>query len=211
MKKHLALIIVTLILAPIINSCKKDSAPKDYTTSIKDKTWWGTLTYAGKATEYYSVYFNTDNSLIWSQLSGDYPGQWSLSGKELTMSFPILGSEIKADVSNDNKLMNFIDNNSAVVINSGELLPNPAIPLDNTTWKGTISIGGAPYALQISFLTGLKIEVKIGNVTYPNPYKRIAAGGAFTNNKGFFGVITAATEMKGSDTNPERSWTANKQ
>ena len=85
------MVLVILLVTNILLSCKKsnDSIPtpsiKDYSVSIKDKTWWGTFTINGQKAQYYSVQFNADNSLVWSQLSGDYPGKWTLDGKKLVI------------------------------------------------------------------------------------------------------------------------------
>jgi hypothetical protein len=64
MKKHINIVLVTVLLMSFITGCKKNNtaSPKDYAASIKDKTWWGQLTYTGKTQEYYSVHFNADNT-----------------------------------------------------------------------------------------------------------------------------------------------------
>lgn len=139
---------ITLLIMGIVVSCSKgnEPAPKDYGISIKDKTWWGQLSYTGKPLEYYSVHFKADNSLLWSQLSGDYPGQWVVNGKQLTMTFPGIGTTIKADISDD-RLLDISDDNTAFAIATGERVLNPTISLDNTIWKG-------------SFLQGLLNHIK---------------------------------------------------
>jgi hypothetical protein len=200
-----------LVLTIVLSGCNKNSTPKDYAASIKDKTWWGTLTNTGQPKEYYSVHFNADSTLEWSQLAGDYPGKWSVNGKQLTMTFPTLNVEIKADISDDNKLVNFTDNNIYSSVNSGELVTNPTISFNSTVWKGTVTINGNETLLQLSFAPVSSVDIKIGNVVYPHSYKRSASGGAFKNGKGFFGVITGENEMKGSDTNANRPWQATKQ
>lgn len=84
MKKHISIALV-IFCPSLLLSCKKDGA-KDYTASVAEKTWWGVFTYIGKDAEYYSVHFNADKTLSWSQFSGDYTGRWAVNGKELTMS-----------------------------------------------------------------------------------------------------------------------------
>ena len=132
MKKYVSTMLVILLLTVTIFSCKKSNGPKDYNASIKDKTWWGEFAYTGQDAEYYSVHFNVDNSLTWTQWSGDYPGQWTLNGKQLTITFTGNSVEINADISDDDKLMNISDNTANSEINSGQLIVNPKISLDNT-------------------------------------------------------------------------------
>ena len=64
MKEYSRIIIITLLSLASIVSCKKNNTPKDYLASINSKTWWGSITYTGKAPEYYSVYFNSDYKFI---------------------------------------------------------------------------------------------------------------------------------------------------
>lgn len=78
MKKYSSMFVAILLVAGIFSSCKKENAApksKDYAASINDKSWWGVFTYTGETSQYYTVHFNSDNTLIWSQLSGDYAGQ----------------------------------------------------------------------------------------------------------------------------------------
>src|SRR6266542_4422176 len=110
MKKYISTILLTLTM--VMDSCIKSDTPKDYAVSIKDKTWWGTITYTGKTTEYYSVHFDADSSLLWSQLSGDYAGKWRIANRQLTMTFTGINDVIKADITDDDKLENISDNAS---------------------------------------------------------------------------------------------------
>jgi hypothetical protein len=199
-KKYITIALVTLMMIAILNSCKKDSPHKDYTASIKDKTWWGTLTYTGQAPEYYSIHFNGDNSFTWSQLLGDYNGHWVVSGRQLVMTIDLNGVEIKADISDDDNLMNITANTSYYIVNSGDRVDNPDILLDNTIWKGTAT--GAPTILR--FKPGLKVEAELGNNIYgSDPYKRSASGAAIKSelNPGYtlFIVVISANEMRGAD------------
>jgi hypothetical protein len=218
MKKHLEIITALLFFAGILFSCKKVNTPKDYTASIKDKTWWGVMTYTSQVFQYYSVHFNADNTLKWSQLSGDYDGQWIINGKQLTITFSVSGVEIKADISDDDKLMNIADNTTSYIINSGELIANPNLPLDNTVWKGSISdnSGGTSSALQMSFMPGLKIGLKVGNGMYgPYSYTRSPSDAIIRFQAGvgypYFGVVTSGGEMKGSYYSFNHPWQIIKQ
>ncbi len=213
MKRYPSLILVALVLIGILCSCKKNSTDKDYGASIKDKTWWGQLSYTGKPLEYYSVHFKADNSLLWSQLSGDYPGQWVVNGKQLTMTFPGISTTIKADISDD-RLMDISDDNAAFAIANGERVLNPTISLDNTIWKGTFLQGGSePY--QMKFMPGLKVQIKIGIYSYaPYNYTRSESGAVikFTSTGDiFFGVVTSGSEMKGHYAVPQFPWEVTKQ
>ena len=218
MKKYVNTILAILFYAPLLLSCKKDST-KDYTASIAGKTWWGVFTYTGKDAEYYSIHFNADNTLLWSQFSGDYTGRWVVNGAALTMSFDVSKAEIKASISDDDKLLNITDKTGNSVINYCELIANPNIPVDNTVWKGKI-VTGAPYLVEMSFRPAFKIDLQIGYTYTNNTYTRSASGaviradikpvgsGAGTT---FFGVIISGSEMKGCDKISNNQWEATKQ
>ena len=210
-QKILFLTIVTILL-----SCKKSNSPKDYSASIKDKTWWGTLTNTGETVQYYSVHFNSNKTLLWSQLAGDYDGQWDVSGKQLTMILGSSGVQITATISENNTLTAITDNTGASEVNSGELLANPNLTLDNTTWKGTYFNGSTQQPLLFSFSSGSNITIKFGNFpTNVHVYTRTPSGGAIrfdpTSPYPFFGVLTSSTLLKGSEQDYRFSWTAIKQ
>ena len=196
MKKYISIIPITLVIFTILISCKKSDTPKDYGASIKDKKWWGTFSNAGENIQYYSVHFNADSSLVWSQLSGDYNGQWSLNGNKLTLNFATLNVKITAEISDDNTLLN-ITTNSPNKVYTGKLNENTDNLLDNTVWK---QINNSPSAIQLSFFSGEKVELKIGPVTYANPYTRSSSGFIrFSNIEYiFFGVFTSDKELSGS-------------
>jgi hypothetical protein len=210
MKKYLKIMLAIILSTGILFSCKKDSTPepKDYAASIKDKTWSGAFTYTGEKTEYYCVHFNTDNTLLWSQLSGDYAGKWVVNGKALTMTFDANTAQIKADISEDDKLMNIaVSNTGSYIINSGGLIANPNIALDNTVWQGLYN--GSPNSLQLSFMPGLKVELRRSNIVDKiYTYQRSASGAVIRFKQGianpvypFFCVINSGMEIKGNDTN----------
>jgi hypothetical protein len=211
MKKH-SLIILFLILTVFLYSCKKDNTPKDYSVFIKEKTWSGMFTYTGKKPEYYSIHFHANNNLTWSELLGDYPGQWLINGKQLVMTFPGISAEIKADISDDNKLLNFVDNTGNFEVQTGELVVNPNLPLENTVWTGTIR-NAVPF--QIRLLPASKIELKVEYTTDgPYPYLRSVSGAVIRSIIGsfhFFGVVTSANEMKGSHYSYNNTWQVTKQ
>ncbi len=213
MKKYSNLILLTIWSTGILFSCKKNSnlAPKDYYASVNNKTWWGELTYTGKPTEYYSVQFNTDNTLIWSQFSGDYTGHWALAGKQLTIRFNGSPVEIRADISDDNNLVNITDNTSASEINSGEMIVNSTTILDNTLWNGATYFP-ATKALQLNFKSGLQVVINIENSpikTYT--YATNSSNSVIRISNLFFGIITSAGKMKGSVDNSGYTWQVTKQ
>ena len=218
MKKILSILIITTLLIAIFISCSKDDITsndlpiKNYTAAIKGNNWFGELTYTGKPIEYYSVLFNADNTLVWTQFSGDYTGNWIVNDKLLTMTFTGNTAEIKATISDDDKLINISDNTEYYEIKSGQLILNPNIPLDNTIWKGTVD----PYTLQLSFMPSNVVEMKIGSTTYaPYSYQKTATGGAIrikiSPTQQAFGVITAPGEMKGIYIINDFPWKATKQ
>ena len=211
MKKYISIISVTLMVMSITFGCKKDNEPKDYGAFIKDKSWWGTFSNAGENNQYYSVHFNADNSLLWSQLSGDYAGKWTLEGNKLTLNFTALAVKITAEISDDNMLLN-ISTNSPNKVYTGKLNENTNNLLDNTVWKEAIN---KPSAIQLSFFSSLKVEAKMGSITYVKiPYTRSSSGFIrFTPafNFKFFGVFTSDNELNGSYNDAEHPWQAIKQ
>ena len=216
MKKYLSIISITLLsIATLFNCNDEDAAPKDYAASIKDKTWWGTLTNSGEAIQYYSVHFNAGNSLVWSQLSGDYLGQWSLDKNKLTITFTAPAVIVTTEISDDNTWVN-ITTNTSNIVNSGELVANPNITLDNTEWNGVDISGGVTKSLKLIFTPNLEVSTVIDNKGaggVPYNYTRLASGGAIRITAGYpyFGVITAGGELRGSRQSYINSWQATKQ
>jgi hypothetical protein len=191
-------------------SCNKDNTSKDYMASIKGKTWWGMFTYTGNTSEYYSVHFNEDNSLDWSQLPGDDGGQWLLDGKHLTISLTRNNVKMQADISNDDKLENVTDNSSKYEFKSGQLIPNPKLSLANTVWKG--DWGGVPFLL--TFLNDSRMKTKFGSDEREVTYTRSSSGAAIRFDRSsvyyYMAVITTDTVMKVGD-NGMGLWRAVKQ
>jgi hypothetical protein len=211
MKKYLRVILAVIFYTSLLLSCKKDSTPKDYTASVKDKTWWGMLTYTGQTAEYYSVHFNADNTLVWSELSGDFTGHWAITNKQITITFAST-TQVKADISDDDKLINITDNTGYYEINSGQIIANPNITLDNTVWKGTASLT-TPTTLR--FKSGLKVEAELGNNVYgSDTYKRSASGEAIESelNPGYtlFVIVVSENKIRGAD-NLGYQWQLTKQ
>jgi hypothetical protein len=218
MKTCLKILLVILLPAASIVGCKKSSTSDTNvsTQSIKDKTWWGAITYTGKTTEYYSVHFNADHTLTWSQLSGDYMGQWAVNGQKLTMTITSNGVQITANISGDNKLMNIEDNTGSYTINSGELIANPNLPLDNTVWKGFYISGATPLSLQLKFSPGYAITANYGTLPdHKATYTRSSSGAVIRYGTGgmypFFAVITSENQIKGSSTSSDYPLQAIKQ
>jgi len=216
MKKYIHVIFVTLSIACVLPGCKKSTGnpPKDYAAFINDKTWWGTLTYTGKTQEYYSVHFNAGNTLLWSQLSGDTQGQWTLDGKALTITFTGNTVEIKATISDDDKLINIGDNTPNSEITSGQLIITPNVYLDNTQWKGSFPHNSQPFLL--SFKSPLQVEEKSNGTFGPYNYVRVMSGAAIRFSSAafggqVFGVIISNTEMRGNITAFNYEWKIIKQ
>jgi hypothetical protein len=155
------------------------------------------ITYTGKNPEYYSVHFNNNNSLIWSRQPGDYSGQWMLDGKHLTISLETNSVKIQADISNDNKLENITDNTANYEINSGQLIINPKLPLQNTVWKGMWSAAH----LQLNFFDDTKMKAGTEGFFNDLNYTRTASGAVIRFSPGydFMGIIISDSVMKGGD------------
>ena len=212
MKKYFNIIVVILLLAATTPGCKKsDSAqPKNFALSIKDKTWWGELAYTGKTPEYYSVHFNADNTLTWSQFQGDYTGHWALNNKQVTITFDGNSTQIKADISDDDNLVNITDNTTTSEIKNGEMTANSTITLDNSVWTGNTQI--PTKALQLNFKTGLQATINLENTpvkTYT--YTKYSSNSVIRISTIFFGIIISGSKMKGSIDNSVFTWQATKQ
>jgi hypothetical protein len=207
--------IMLVVLMGVLPGCKKSNTPKDYTVFIKDKTWWGMITNPGMAEEYYCIHFNADNTLLWSQFADDYPGQWVINDKRLTMAFATLGVQISADITDDNKLSNIIASNAAK-IGSCQVIEKTDIVIDNTIWKGTLRLGINAYPCQMNFMTGFSVQLTIASTAYaPVIYTRSVFGAVirfpFLGASKQFGIITSGTEMKGSVDSHADLWQTNKQ
>jgi hypothetical protein len=212
MKKHIGIILITLLSTGIFVSCNEDDVSKDYAASIKDKTWWGELTNAGEGgSQYYSVYFNANNTLVWSQLAGDYGGQWLLDKNKLTLTFTGLDVIMTAEISDDDTWTN-ITTNTPNKVNSGELAVNPNMNLDNTLWSGMerpINASGISLdtnALQMRFSPNFTYTIRAGEYTAIGfTYEKSPFGGFFRLNKisddrpDYFGVIVSDREIRGTN------------
>ena len=218
--KYSSMLVALLLFAATFSSCKKENTEpkaKDYAASIKDKSWWGVFTYTGETSQYYTVHFNSDNTLTWSQLSGDYAGQWVITDKTIAFTVSGINVSIKAEISNDDNLVNISDNLSTLEINNGKLFTTAKLDLEHTVWKGTgLAGGGTSNIIQISFLVGFKAELKLNNTTYPPfSYQTSAYGRGFRIYTGgasqYFGVLITASEIKGSATASQFPFQLNKQ
>jgi hypothetical protein len=197
MEKYSRVIVISLLSLITISSCKKD---KDYNKVIKNKTWWGQLSNPGEAPQYYSVYFKADGSLIWGQRVADYTGTWVVNNRQLTMDFLLPVVQIKADISDDNELINIVASNSSVVGNAS-LITNPAIVLEKSVWNGTLtpSVGG-PQSLQLNFLSGSTLNGSVNGGSIGGFYTRSESGAVIKFTLGanaFFGLITSDKDLIG--------------
>jgi hypothetical protein len=213
MKKYIVIALTLLMIGCLTGGCKKDRSPNGASASIKDKTWWGQFYYAGKSVEYYAVHFNGNGTLTWSEFAGDYQGKWAVDGDYLAITFDGTGHQFKSTISGDNKLLNIINipSNNFFVI-GGELITNSNTSLDNTIWTGTASSAVTTAAMQMSFLAGFKVDLKFGSllpISYP--YTLFAQNKVIRIDTGFFGIVTSATEMKGSVDKAGYLWYATKQ
>jgi len=212
MKKYNKGILVILLSTLVLLSCSEDDAGKNYAASIKDKIWWGTLTNAGEGgPQYFSVHFNADNSLQWSQLAGDYEGQWVVDQNKITLTFTGLDVIVTAEISDDNTWTN-ITTNTPNKVNSGELAENLIMNLDNTFWNGAqwpINAPGLDFSSKIlqlqfkpDFIYGLHIP---SSTAIGFSYEKSPTGGFFRikmlkdSHPAYFGVIVSDREIRGTN------------
>ena len=215
MKKYTRIITFAILLLTLIAACKKSNsdAPKDYTASIKDKTWWGEFYYTGKSAEYYSIHFNSDGTLTWSEYSGDYAGTWQINSSLLTIVFDASGNQFQAKISDYNNMEQIVNpTGNGYTIIKGQMVTGGAKLLENTTWKGSAGSGVTTIDMQMTFMANVKVELTFGSIL-PKKYSYDFAAdrGVIRINKGFFGIITSSTEMKGSVDNVANLWEVVKQ
>lgn len=133
--------------------------PKD--TIVTGATWFGGMILPGNGGEYYAVHFNADSTLIWSELSGDYDGTWSLSNKRITIDLPIHNVKIAADVSDGHTFNNITCDNPGFAVFACERMQNEEVQVSGTSWQGHISTEDAhtrtPIALQ--FIDDSKVQI----------------------------------------------------
>jgi hypothetical protein len=209
--------LLTLMLVLVFASCKKEKEPDaslGNTANISGKTFWGTFTNAGETSQYYSVHFNEDKTLLWNQFSGDYPGTWAVSNNKLTMTFTSPAVIVNADILDGIKLLN-ITTNTANKVNSGELTDTPDMSVENTKWAGVIAAAVGPF--ETTFLSGLGLKVRIGTTTYlGSGYFRSPSGGAIrfllpTTTTTMFCVIASHDKMYGTYGTYKYTWQTTKQ
>ena len=215
MKKHVCTILTTLIVLGFFSGCEKSDTKKDYSASIKDKTWWGTITYTGEIPEYYSIHYSADNSLIWSQLSGDFEGHWVINGNQVTITLNENATQITADITDDDKLMNFSDNTELSEVNTGELIKTPIVFLDNTAWAGSvINVNVNPTAITMNFTPDNYVEIEHfaqGAYNYSRSASGVVLRFYIAATFKFFGVIISGNEIRGSMDVPEYQFKVLKQ
>jgi len=146
--------IVLLLFGTMFTGCDNDDDKKDNSLLFKNTVWTGEFNYTGTPIQPISIEFKEGGQLIWHELSGEYPGSWTIVDKKLNVSFPN-GNGFKAEISNENKLIN-IENlpvNNWTLVKS-ELNEGVEESLDLTTWT-------APN-LKLKFKTGNKVDVELG-------------------------------------------------
>lgn len=219
MKPYPFIALSVILSITLLSGCNKDNndTPKDYTSSVSNKTWSGIIVYTGDSIQYYTVHFKEDKTLLWSQLAGDYPGNWGLVGNQLTLTFTGSNAVIKATITDDDHFANIVvENTAAYKVNSGIRIENPNMTLESTIWNGGGFFAVAQYPYQMSFLPGSKVQMKINNVVHPlYTYTRTDSGAAIrftsTGSTKIFGVIMSATEIKGSAAASSNPWHTIKQ
>jgi hypothetical protein len=223
MKKLTDQVIITMVLIMLLFSCKKENspapeAPKDHSTAFKNTNWAGEITYTNDSVQYYSIRFKEDKTLIWSQFSGDYPGNWGVTGKQLTMTFTASNAIIRADIGDDDRFSNIaVSNTMAYIVNSGWQVKDTIAALEGTKWLGSCYVSTALFPFAVAFLPGSKLELTINGYVKPLTNYSISSSGAFIRyNSGSgaiknFGVLVSPTEIKGSIGGTSNPWRISKQ
>jgi hypothetical protein len=189
----------------------------DYNPFISEKTWWGNLTNPGEQLQLYSVHFNADLSLVWSQASGDYFGNWKLDGNHLVLNFPSIAVTVKADIAKDSTLTNITCSNTST-INSGKILSVSGQPVAGTTWKGNyLDANRLPHAITIVFIDAVNVNIILDGASVVYQYNVTESGVVFRTNVNpgsshvYFGLNRQDGQWVGTDMNPENVWNVSKQ
>lgn len=194
-KKIFTAIIMLFAIVPLITSCKKNNAQKDYSSLFKNTVWTGNFNYTGSAAQPASIEFSDGGQLTWHELSGDYPGTWKLTNKTLSLNFSST-SGFTADISDDNKFTNIksISGSKWALVDAGLNTASDEL-LDNTNWT-------APN-LTMNFRPGNKLDLVLGAITvYQNlPYIRKGKSIRFSPIPTYkwFMVSNSATLYKGAN------------
>ena len=156
--------------------------------------------------------------------------EWTVNGKDLAITFDVSKAAIKAAISDDDQLLNIAGSTGNFEINTGQLITNTGISLENTLWEGKPVLASGLYAYKMKFIAASKLTIQetyfvppnvYQSYLYPdNPYNRSASAAVIRssyNNGGagassaFFGIIISASEMRGSIKNYNNQWKATKQ
>jgi len=207
MKRQYGIVVTIILLIILTGGCKKSSTPennttpKDYSALVINKTWWGAFAYRDQTEEYYSMHFNQDKTLDWDQLLGPFKGFWTLDGNRLTLTFEGNDTKITADIGDDKKLSHISDNTNFSEIESGQLIENPNLSLENSVWTG-MQTGQTPTSIKLEFdnqhyvlpfFSGAELD--------PYPYSRSSSGAvirsAYPPGSSIFLIIISESEMYG--------------
>ena len=192
MKKN-SFLILTIIFVTALNfaGCKKENTAKGHTALFNNTVWTGEFHYTGQPVQPVSIEFKQGGAFTWYDIQGDFPGSWKIENGQITISFPS-GSIVKADISNDNKLINFQHSTgNGWAIDNAELNTTPDETIENTSWKTT--------NILLDFKASNKVNYTVGTLTYSDiSYLRKAKFIRFSAGIwDYFIIINSSTVMTG--------------
>jgi hypothetical protein len=199
-----------LILVLFACSCRKSATPentKDYSSMIRNRNWWGTITYTGESLKYFSVHFNDDSTLIWDEDRGTFTGHWTLIDRQLIVKFDSSGYRFTANIENE-KFSYLASSSPKFQVNSGQLIKDLNLSIENTTWIGPGYVPEILYVMQFSPEASYKLDDdKYGNTRELGHYIILPSGGGlkmqfqtYTGHPYNLSILifTSGTEMVGS-------------
>jgi hypothetical protein len=177
------LILFTWIVLQSALCCKKKAdppPPKNWKAELPGTTWVGDFRYkSGVYTDSqpFSISFSLSD-FTWSELSGDYPGTYTVvENNKIFLNFPT-GSTISADIEK-NGWTNFkevtplgwkIDNLSlSTKIEPGQLI--------NTVWQGQ----QGSYPMKLQFVSSSQLKVSRNNGAFENKDYWVKGAGIYFN------------------------------
>jgi len=183
--RHLLILFLCIVLQSTLCCKKKDDPPppKNWKDELPGSTWVGEFRYKSGAytdSQPFSISF-LQSDFGWSELSGDYPGTYTVEENNKILLKFATGSSISAEIEN-NEWRNFkevtplgweIDNLSL----STKLKPNQLI---NTIWQG--QQGSYPMILQ--FISSSQLKVSRNNGAFENKDYWIKGSGVYFRSTG---------------------------
>jgi hypothetical protein len=168
--------ILFLYCLVILAGCKKnnDNKKTSFNDLFKNQVWSGMMKYKIDFPEPYWITFSNDNTFVWGEKGGKYPGTYSIneSARKITLTLST-GATVTATVQGDTSFVNFEHPPSAQwAMTFGEKNVSGNQALVGTKWKGT---GGG---VELDFVSSIQVNLKTIPLSYTRdgPYIHMFSG-----------------------------------